>query len=299
MSVRKRGATWYLDICEKGKPRIQRALNGATTKAQALKAEAVIRTQLFEKRYGLTERPEVSFRVFTRETFLPYSKLNKKSYRSDVSICKALEAFFGEYNLADIDRSMIEKYKQQRVSEETRLKKLRSPCRVNKELQTLSKLLTLALEAELIRSKPKIRLFQVSNERIRYLTADEEARLLEALEGCPWLCNIVVMALHTGMRRGELTNLKWFDVDFERRVLNVRNTKNGRDRFVPINSTVLQLLERLPKTSSFVFPSPRIWREAGRVQGPIRDRAEEGSARRFQIPRPAAYGSNAYGRGWS
>lgn len=132
MAVRKRGQAWCVDICEKGKPRIQRVIKGAKTKAQALKAEAVIKTRLFEKRFGLIERPELHFEKFVAENFLPYSKLNKRSYVSDVSICKALCSFFRKQSVADIDAPMIEKYKQERVSEVTRLGRKRSPSRVNK-----------------------------------------------------------------------------------------------------------------------------------------------------------------------
>ncbi len=59
------------------------------------------------------------------------------------------------------------------------------------------------------------------------------------------------------MRRGELFNLKWFDVDFARGVIHVRNTKTDRDRVVPMNEDVRQMLERQPKASGYVFPSPR------------------------------------------
>jgi integrase len=59
------------------------------------------------------------------------------------------------------------------------------------------------------------------------------------------------------MRQGEIFSLRWFDVDFGRGLINVRNTKTGKDRSVPMNSVVRELLESLPKASGFVFPSPR------------------------------------------
>src|SRR5689334_7368577 len=49
----------------------------------------------------------------------------------------------------------------------------------------------------------------------------------------------------------------WFDVDLSRGLLHVRVSKNGKDRFVPINQTVRTMLERLPRTSDYVLPSPR------------------------------------------
>ena len=58
------------------------------------------------------------------------------------------------------------------------------------------------------------------------------------------------------MRRGEIFSLKWFDVDFGRGLINVRNTKGGSDRLVPMNAVVRALLESLPKSSGYV-PPPR------------------------------------------
>ena len=256
MSVRKRGEHWVVDITERGRHRVQRVLKGARTKAQALKAEAKLRTQIFEKKFGLVERPECRFDKFVDNSFLPTKKL-KKSYASIDSICKPLKNFFGKHFISEIDTEMIERYRQMRVQEKTRLARKRSPLRVNKEMQVLSSIFTLALEKGLIASRPRTTMFRVSGERIRYLTSDEETALFEQLDGCEWLKGIVLIALHTGMRRGEICGLQWFDLNFERGLIHVRNTKNGKDRLIPMNATVRALLENQPKTSSYVFPSPR------------------------------------------
>ena len=117
-------------------------------------------------------------------------------------------------------------------------------------------------------------MFRVSSERIRYLMPDEETRLFEQLDNCEWLKPVVLIALQTGMRRGEICNLQWFDLNFDRGLIHVRNTKNGKDRTIPMNATVRQLLEtqkvlRARKAqenaekgksqvpSPYVFPSPR------------------------------------------
>lgn len=65
------------------------------------------------------------------------------------------------------------------------------------------------------------------------------------------------MAINTGMRRGEIFNLKWFDVDFNRRIVHVRQSKSGRPRTIPLNATAQTLLKGLPKASEYVFPSPK------------------------------------------
>jgi integrase len=271
MTVRKRGEHWYVDISDKSRHRVQQVIKGARTKAQALEAEARIRTQIFEKRYGLVERPECRFDKFVDASFLPTKKL-KKSYKSIFSICKALKTFFGKHFISEIDTEMIERYRQIRVEQKTRLGRKRSPLRVNKEMQVLSTIFTLAIEKQLILLRPRTTMFRVSSERVRYLLPEEEQRLFEKLERCEWLKPIVLFALHTGMRRGEICGLQWRDLNFDRGLLHVRNTKNGKDRIIPMNRTVRQLLEsqlslrnrpRFTKEgvqkvpSSFVFPSPR------------------------------------------
>ena len=64
---------------------------------------------------------------------------------------------------------------------------------------------------------------------------DEEARLLDS---CPsWLRELVVFALHSGMRLGEILSLTWTGVDLFRRTVTVFESKNGERRTVPLNHT--------------------------------------------------------------
>ena len=58
-------------------------------------------------------------------------------------------------------------------------------------------------------------MFRVSGERIRYLKPDEEKRLFEQLDKCEWLKPILLIALHTSMRLGEVCGLQWFDLNFD------------------------------------------------------------------------------------
>lgn len=113
-------------------------------------------------------------------------------------------------------------------------------------------------------------MFRVSGERVRYLTPDEETALFEQLDGCEWLKGIILIALHTGMRRGEICGLQWFHLNFERGLIHVRNTKNGKDRLIPTNATVRALLENQPKTSSYVFSQSANGRAVDRDQVFIR-----------------------------
>lgn len=71
-----------------------------------------------------------------------------------------------------------------------------------------------------------------NNERDRWLTEDEEGRLLE--NSPEWLREIVVFALNTGLRQGELLSLEWNRVKLFRRTILIQKTKNGKPKTVPL-----------------------------------------------------------------
>lgn len=67
---------------------------------------------------------------------------------------------------------------------------------------------------------------------------------------------IVILALHTGMRQGEILSLRWNQVDFVRGLILVQRTKSGRDRIIPMNSTVCNTLTAICQSTQGdqVFP---------------------------------------------
>jgi integrase len=91
------------------------------------------------------------------------------------------------------------------------------------------------------------------------LTDAEEGRLLATLPD--YLHPLVIVALHTGMRRGELAHLQWQDVDFHTRTLMVTQSKSGEGRRVPMNGVVVETLQAFRKAREIfrglVFTSPR------------------------------------------
>jgi integrase len=89
--------------------------------------------------------------------------------------------------------------------------------------------------------------------RERILTRDEEARLLQACEHPrgPHLLPIVLCALDTGFRQGEILSLRWRDVDLESGIITVNafNTKTMRERQVALTARLKAVIERLHKDS--------------------------------------------------
>jgi len=103
----------------------------------------------------------------------------------------------------------------------------------------------------------KIRRRSGEVRRQRYLTPDEESRLLDAARQSHWpqMYLLVLAAIDTGARKGELTGLKWEDVDLKGRTALLRDTKTGDDRRIPLSLAVVEeLLRHRQATSPYVFP---------------------------------------------
>jgi integrase len=65
---------------------------------------------------------------------------------------------------------------------------------------------------------------------------------------------IMLMALYTGMRRGELFKLRWEDIDFDRGFIRIVGPKGGTDQTIPLNAAARKVLAAHPRTSDYVFP---------------------------------------------
>ncbi len=135
----------------------------------------------------------------------------------------------------------------------------------------MSKIFNMAIRDRVASTNPcrGVKLLAENNERTRYLTVKEEQDLFAQLTGPrAHIRPIVILALHTGMRRGEILSLKWSQVDFSRNLIHVTRTKTGRDRFVPINETVREELLQLSKESKgeAVFANSRTGKALGWIK---------------------------------
>lgn len=129
--------------------------------------------------------------------------------------------------------------------------KQRNPATVNRYLAALSSALNAAVkEWQWIESNPMRRITKLreSQGRDRFLSPQERERLLQEcrLSSNPNLYPIVVIALVSGMRYGEIVGLTWRDVDLERGMAKLRKTKNGDVRVVPLSSEAQATLRALP-----------------------------------------------------
>jgi integrase len=137
-----------------------------------------------------------------------------------------------------IEPETIERYKQARVDKV-------EPSTVNRDLQCLRRMFNLAIVWRYATENPMrfVKFFREKASRVRYLTRDEFNQLLGH---CPEaLRPVIIVAVHTGMRQGELLALRWADVDLENGFASINDPKNGTPRKVPLNHTARELLIRL------------------------------------------------------
>lgn len=153
-----------------------------------------------------------------------------------------------------------------------------SPATVNRYIASLSSAFSAAVrDWGWIDDSPvrKVRKLTEPRGRVRFLSDEERERLLNACRESenPYLYTVVVLALATGMRRSEILNLKWHDVDVQESRITLRDTKNGERRVVSLSSVTEELLRRLaakqPPHAEHVFPSSRRRRFGRKYEDPI------------------------------
>lgn len=249
MGVYKRGNHWWIDVSFGG-VRIRETVGrvGEITKGMAKKAYHARKGELVQGRFSLINRKKtIPFKKLAQR-YSEHAKANKRSWERDVySINVFLKHFEGK-RICDISQIHIEKYKIER-------KKEVKASTVNRELDTLRRMLNLAVEWGLMSSNPvsKVKRFKISNGSLRVLTEVEFRKLFE--NASFHLKPILITAINTGMRKGELLQLKWDHVNLESDFIVVVDSKNYESRSIPINTALDEVLTslRMESTSEFVF----------------------------------------------
>lgn len=154
----------------------------------------------------------------------------------------------GHKLLSDITPALIAEYRDKLASENTYRGGLRSPATVVRYLAALSHAMTIAVnEWGWLDDSPlrKVTKPKEPRGRVRFLSGEERESLLIACKESqnPYLFTVVVMALATGMRHGEIIKLRWTDVDFERGRIVLHETKNGERRVVPLVGHAMEMLK--------------------------------------------------------
>lgn len=220
-------------------------------------------------------KPSLTLRVFLKKEYEPWAKLNLKSSEQT---CRRIRSSFSrllDKPIGGFAPFLVDKWRLERQKEK------KSVATINRDIATLKAALTKAVEWGFIPTNP-LRTVRLAREdhlrRVRYLSPAEEEALLSALDGreellrvkrkkynkwrqergyrlypsldglpfADYLKPMVILSMHTGLRRGELFNLKWSDIDFARRNLTIDGfkAKSGRTRHIPLNEDAMDTLRK-------------------------------------------------------
>jgi len=161
----------------------------------------------------------IYFKDMARIYLETYAKPNKRSWTRDETCIKNLSPYFAHKYLHEITPLDIEHYKKERVRQVT-------PRTVNIEVKFLKALYNKAISWGKADKNPmnEVKLFREDSGRVRYLEKDEISRLVRA---CPdHLRPIVITALNTGMRKREILDLKWDDIDLGQKTIYIISAKS-------------------------------------------------------------------------
>jgi integrase len=265
-AIYKRGKAWWLDFKHQGK-RHQVSLGRSITRSAALDIAVRKRSAILSGEAGIgKKRKDFSFDK-AKEDFLAWAQANKRpgTVRGYVSIMNILGGFFGGKKLSEIHPFLIEKYKQKRLAEGAKVA-------VNRELSRLRTLFNLCLAWKKFEGENPARRFARAPEsrgRVRYLTLEEEQKLLEAAEEP--LRSLIMIGIHTGLRiQSEGLSLTWANVNFSQQSITVEDhfAKNGETRTIPLNSVALATLKALKAR----IPGPQVFmtRKGSKRRGDLR-----------------------------
>jgi integrase len=246
VGIYRRDRIWWISYYDQDRTRIQESSHSSNRRD----AERLHTLRKSEVLRGVYRQPvRINLGEFGSQ-YMEYAKANKRSWLRDEQMLAHLKEFFRpERQLADIRPPEIEGYKLHRRSRV-------SGATVNRELALLKRMFNLAIDWDLyLSSNPlrKVKFFQEVNTGFRVLTLDEEPRLLK--HATPAIQDVVIYALNTGCRIGEIFSLRWQHVELAGGLINVFSPKTQRIRVVPINSQARRVLEfwALGRKNKFVF----------------------------------------------
>jgi integrase len=186
---------------------------------------------------------------------------------------KVLLPYFGECPIGRISKPLVREFRRDRQKGKPQL----SETTLNRDVEALRHLLYWAVDEGFLTTNPLARIHLPKQRRKPrpIMSLAEEAKILAA--AAPHLRPIIIAALDTGMRRGELLAQRWEHVDFNRSVLLVTHSKTpgGQAREIPLTARLAELLASSKKPDGLIFaykgrPIHRIktaWKSAIRRAG--------------------------------
>lgn len=236
-TIRKQRGKWQAQVRLKGiKP---------LAKSFSKKSDAVAWSLVVESRVtlGTYVDPRAAESTLVSDVIDRYLEQRNKNNMVDASLesrLGRLRCSLGAFSLSNLSVAHLSEYRDQRLE-------VVSSATVVHELSLLRRILRVAnLEwgIPFPLGIPTIRLPKLPRGRVRRFREGEEEKLLSLCVDDPVLRDFILLAIETAMRRSELINLCWEDIDWNSRVLSIHKTKNGIPRQIPLTDKALMVLQR-------------------------------------------------------
>lgn len=268
-TIFKRGKKWGISYVDPHGRQVRRMIASYRETAQRILSK--IETDIVEGKYlDVKKTQQVLFEDFSRQYLEMYMRLeNKNADKQQVLLNNLLEFFRGKH-LHQIDSVMIRQYLAKRLNEV-------KPSTVNRHFSMLKCMFNRAIEWGMFfgpNPTKGIKKIAENNSRCRWLTEEEQIRLLSHCYGITKV--IVLVALKTGMRWGEIIQLKWRQasqsnyVDFENETIVIHEslTKGRSSRFIPLSKTLKEALLTVPKVAGndYIFQNPETQKPLGSIK---------------------------------
>jgi len=245
----KRGNVWWVYLYRDGN-RFQQS-TGTSNRKQAERIEDKLKQELNDRRFQIVDAdPAMTFGELAARFIASGSVRPHHLYH-----LKFLLPYFSDFPVLRMTKSLAEEFRKARHQMNPAIK----DATVNRDLSVLRHILYWAVDEQLLAANPLARLKMVHERRIRrqILSLAEEAQLLDVAKG--HLRAMVLIALDTGMRRGEITNERWEDIDFSQKILAVTHSKTpeGEMREIPLTERLNKFLVEHRKPEGLVIEFKR------------------------------------------
>jgi len=245
-SITKRANGWQAQVRRSGFKTVSKRFEK--------KSEAILWARSIESKIDSNELSDISTARKTTlkeilDRYLTEISINKISYKSEKSRIKTLIASpISKRSLYDLKSSDVAFFRDSRL-------KTVSPTTVNKELNTLHLVIDTARRDWSISISNPVKLIKRpknNRARDRRLEAGELEKIISLTES-EILKSVVLFALETAMRRGEIAKAKWNHLKLDKQVLSIPETKTGEPRAIPLSKKAIEILQDIKKDTDYIF----------------------------------------------
>jgi integrase len=247
MALYQRGRIWYADYYADGK-RVQES----TGTANKREAEKFLALRISEVQRCVFVKPANTTLPELGERYIEYAKLHKRSWLRDVQMLGNLQAFFGPVRLRDITPLRVEDYQRDRI-------KAVCPATSNREMALLKHMFNMAERWGQHHGANPVRFVRfLPEDNLRFETLSEEQEQALLLASPPYLRELIIFAINTGLRTSDILGLLWTEVDIEQKRLKKIVKKSERPLSLPLNDAAFAVItaRHAVRLGPYVFYNP-------------------------------------------